>query len=112
MSAKRQMTMAKRAREQAVKERRALKQEKKQAAAAARSARGADRMPPAYAEGEPGREAASRPFESETTGEGASNPGEEKPGHDAEADDSADSSAEHAEEREREMETSGQENPA
>jgi hypothetical protein len=38
-SAKRQQTMAKRNREQAVRERRALKQEKKQAAAAVRRAK-------------------------------------------------------------------------
>jgi hypothetical protein len=43
MSGKRQMTMAKRAREQVLRERRALKQEKKQAA---RDAKRADGMPP------------------------------------------------------------------
>jgi hypothetical protein len=44
MSGKRQMTMAKRAREQALRERRALKQEKKQAA---RDAKRAGGTPPA-----------------------------------------------------------------
>ena len=42
MSSKRQQTMAKMTRERAVKERRALKQEKKQAAAAARNSKAAD----------------------------------------------------------------------
>jgi hypothetical protein len=45
MSAKRQQTMAKLARERSVKERRALKLEKKQAAAAQRKAE-AEGMPP------------------------------------------------------------------
>lgn len=45
-SSKRQQTMAKRAREQAVKERRLRKQEKKQAAAERRALG----LPPAYAE--------------------------------------------------------------
>lgn len=46
-SSKRQMTMAKRTREQAVKERRALKKEKKQAAAAERLAQAAGGTPEA-----------------------------------------------------------------
>ena len=47
---KRQQTMAKRNRELAVKERRALKLEKKHAAAAARNAKAPDDMPPAPVE--------------------------------------------------------------
>lgn len=50
MSSKRQTTFAKMERERKVRERRALKQEKKQAAAAARSAQAADEAVPA---GEP-----------------------------------------------------------
>ena len=46
MSSKRQTTFAKMARERAVKERRALKQEKKQAAAAARIAEAAGETSP------------------------------------------------------------------
>ena len=53
MSSKRQTTFAKMARERAVKERRALKQEKKQAAAAARIAEAAGETPtPDAPEGE------------------------------------------------------------
>lgn len=112
MSGKRQMTMAKRAREQAVKERRALKQEKKRAAAAARSARAADGMPPADAERELGQEGAPEPFASDTTGKEPSSRGEEKPGNDPKADDSAGSTPEDAMKRERETEESGHGTPA
>ena len=45
MSSKRQQTMAKMTRERKVKERRALKQEKKQAAAAERAAKAAEGQP-------------------------------------------------------------------
>jgi hypothetical protein len=65
MSSKRQTTFAKMARERAVKERRALKQEKKQAAAAARIAEAAGETSPTPDAPE-GEDASAEPPEQST----------------------------------------------